>query len=544
MWQRYTERARRVLDLAQAEAAQSGNSYVAMEHMLLALAQEHDCVAARIIVRLGVPLERIQFEIESQTSRAGSSVGGSRDYSSRLKQAVDLAYEEARELKNHYVGTEHLLLGMLRTGDTLAARVLEKSGVTLERARRVLGEMQRAMDENQPRGAEPPSFLETLRSRIYELSSTSERLSNERVSNERLSPGPEAGGGAPLSRSEALRLLAARPIIDQGPGQIGDSIIFSVRLARTICAELTDLTAIDDLSADQAWALLSLARVLKKTLAVGKTAHSGLLAGKTLAMIFEKPSLRTRVSFETGMFQLGGHAVSLKPDDIALGKRESVADVAQNLDRMVDGIMARVFAHETVVELARSSRVPVISGLCDREHPCQALADLMTVWELRGELTGQKIAYVGDGNNVAHSLIRLGAKLGVHVVVATPEGYEPLPEVVESARRDAEASGGSVTITNDPAAACTGADVLYTDVWASMGQEDEAAARALIFTAYQVNEELARLAKPDYLFMHCLPAHRGEEVSAAVMDSPHSVVFDQAENRLHAQKAVLAVLLG
>ena len=532
MWQRYTERGRRVLDLAQQEAARLGDGYVAMEHLLLALVREHDCIAARMIVQLGVPLERVYAEIDGQTSSGQHSSNGGKGYSSRLKNAVDLAAEEARELKNHYIGTEHLLLGLLRTGDTLASRVLEKSGVTLERVRRMVADLQRNVDENQPRANGEPSFLETLRGRIHELSST---------------PGEpllEGNTETALTRTEAMRQLAERPIIDQKPGHIGESIIFAVRLARTVCAECRDLIAIGDLSTDQAWALLSLARVMKKTLAVGKTAHAALLAGKTLAMIFEKPSLRTRVSFETGMFQLGGHAVSLKPDDIALGKRETVADVSHNLERMVDGIMARVFAHETIVELAHHARIPVINGLCDREHPCQALADLLTVWEHRGGIAGQKIVFVGDGNNVAHSLIRLGAKLGAHMVVASPEGYEPLPDIVAEARQDAEASGGSVTLLNDPFQACEGADVIYTDIWTSMGQEEETIARAEAFAAFQVNGDMVARAKADYLFMHCLPAHRGEEVSAEVMDSPHSVVFDQAENRLHAQKAVLTILLG
>ncbi|MFN3649482.1 MAG: ornithine carbamoyltransferase [Armatimonadota bacterium] len=318
----------------------------------------------------------------------------------------------------------------------------------------------------------------------------------------------------------------------------------AVDLARQKCAGLRHLRGVEDLSRDQAWALLSLARVLKETAAFNRTAHRDILPGRTLAMVFEKPSLRTRVSFETGMFQMGGHAIYLGPSDISLGKRETVADVAHNLERMVDGVMARVFAHATVQELAANSRVPVINGLCDREHPCQALADLLTVWEQRGDIEGRKIAYVGDGNNVAHSLLLLGAKLGAHVAVATPKGYEPDAGIVSAAQAAARESGSSVQVTHDPREACAEADVIYTDVWASMGQESEAAERAQVFAPYQVNAALFEAARPDAVFLHCLPAHRGEEVAGEVMDGPRSVVFDQAENRLHAQKAVLAVLLG
>ncbi len=318
----------------------------------------------------------------------------------------------------------------------------------------------------------------------------------------------------------------------------------ALEAAREICGDLKHLRCIPDLGVEQAWALVSLARVLKATIKADKTAHARFLPQRKLAMIFEKPSLRTRVSFEAGMVDFGGHAIYLNPSDISLGKRESVGDVACNLSRMTDGIMARVFAHATIQELARHASIPVINGLCDLEHPCQALSDFQTIWEVRGGIAGQKVVYVGDGNNVAHSLMLLGAKLGAHVVVACPPGYEPKPEIVAMARQDAEATGGSATVTHDPRAACRDADVIYTDVWASMGQEAEAAERAKIFAPYQVNEALVAAAKPDYLFLHCLPAHRGEEVSGEVIDSPHSRVFDQAENRLHAQKAVLAVLLS
>ncbi|WP_029214850.1 ornithine carbamoyltransferase [Kallotenue papyrolyticum] len=269
------------------------------------------------------------------------------------------------------------------------------------------------------------------------------------------------------------------------------------------------------------------------------------LRGYTLAAIFEKPSLRTRVTFEAGMTQLGGHAIFLGPQDIQLGVRESIADVARNLSRWVQIIAARTFAHSTVTELAAWSRVPVINALSDLEHPCQALADFLTLQERFGQLQGLKLAYVGDGNNVAHSLLLMGALLGIDVAVAAPAGYAPRREILEQAQRLAERSGATISVTQEPREAVHGADAVYTDVWASMGQEHEAEQRRQIFASYRVTAELlAATGKPRTIFMHCLPAHRGEEVSAEVIDGPQSVVFEQAENRLHAQKALLLWLLG
>ena len=272
--------------------------------------------------------------------------------------------------------------------------------------------------------------------------------------------------------------------------------------------------------------------------------YSEMLKGKTLAMVFEKPSLRTRVTFDVGMHQLGGHAIYLSPAEISLGKRESVADVARNLERMVQGIMIRTFGHEIVEEMAALASIPVINGLSDFSHPCQALADYMTIIEIKGDLNGLKVAYVGDGNNVSNSLMFGAARLGVHIAVATPRGYEPAEQVIKWTNEQGRQTGCKLDVTNDPAAAASGADVIYTDVWTSMGQEAEAAERRRIFQPYQVNEKLFSHAKPDAIFMHCLPAHRGEEVSAGIIDSPRSVVFHQAENRLHAQKAVLLSLMG
>jgi len=296
------------------------------------------------------------------------------------------------------------------------------------------------------------------------------------------------------------------------------------------------LLTLADYTAEEALGFLELARSLRDEWRQG--GNRPLLAGKCLGMIFQKPSLRTRVSFERAMQHLGGTAMYLSPQEIQLGQRESVADVARVLSRYVELIMARVFAHADVVELAGSSRVPVINGLSDKYHPCQALADYLTVWDRLGRLDGVRLTYVGDGNNVAHSLMVGAAKLGVRITLACPHGYEPDEDVVEMARQ----AGGQVRIVPDPVEAVRGADAVYTDVWTSMGQETEAAKRRAIFAPYQVNAGLMANTDPRAIFLHCLPAHRGEEVTDEVMDGPRSAVFDQAENRMHAQKAVLASL--
>ncbi|MGC8836898.1 MAG: ornithine carbamoyltransferase [Anaerolineae bacterium] len=301
------------------------------------------------------------------------------------------------------------------------------------------------------------------------------------------------------------------------------------------------LLTIADLTPEEVRRVLDVAVQLKEEWKAG--GNRPILANKALGMIFQKPSLRTRVSFEMAMRHLGGHALYLSPDEIQLGKRESVADVARVLSRYVDGIMARVFRHEHLEELAAHSRVPVINGLSDYSHPCQAFGDMLTILEHKGRLKGVRLAYVGDGNNVAVSLMFASAKLGLHMTLGCPEGYEPPQKAVEIARA-AAVDGATLQITHDPRAAVAGADVIYTDVWTSMGQEAEAEARRRVFPPYQVNAALVALAKPDVIVMHCLPAHRGEEITDEVADGPHSVLFDQAENRLHAQKAILAILLG
>jgi ornithine carbamoyltransferase len=465
MWQRFTERARRVVFFAQEEAGRLGENCVSTEHLLLGLVRENDSLAARVLDRLNVSGVQIRSAVEKQVTRGEGRLGQDMQLTPGAKRVIDLAYDEARNLNNNYIGSEHLLLGLIREGDGLGSQVLAALGADLEKARRFVMEMQ------------------------------------------------------------------------LGKGSITQDLPAAANL------KSKDLVGIADLSQDELTAIFDMTRKLK-TKEISGADQRKLLEGKTLAMIFEKPSLRTRVSFETGIFQLGGQAINLQPSDIQLGKRETIADAARNLERMVDIIMARTFEHSTVTELAKYAKIPVINGLCDLEHPCQALADFYTILEHKGGFENLKMAFLGDGNNVSQSLMLLAAKVGMNFTLGCPEGYDPVPEVVSLALKDAEATGARIEITHDPIAAATGADVVVTDVWASMGQEEEAAERAKIFQPFQVSAALMSHAKPDAIFEHCLPAHRGSEVTDEVIDSPQSVVFDEAENRLHAQKAVMVLLAG
>lgn len=303
-----------------------------------------------------------------------------------------------------------------------------------------------------------------------------------------------------------------------------------------------DLLDVATMPPTQVLELLRLAHALKKK------QHRGiphrLLRGKTLGLLFQKPSTRTRVSFEAGMNQLGGHALVLPMGDIQLSRGETVADTARVLSRYLDGIVIRTYDHAIVEEWATEATMPVINGLTDHSHPCQALSDLLTIQELKGRLKGLSLAYIGDGNNVANSLIEAGAKMGMRVVIGCPSGYQPDQRVIDRARIDGQATGASIEVVENPLVAVKEADVVYTDVWISMGREREQARRLRILSPYQLNQRLLQRAKPDAIVMHCLPAHRGEEISADVLDGPQSVVIDQAENRLHMQKAILIQLLS
>ncbi|MCY3729013.1 MAG: ornithine carbamoyltransferase [Nitrospira sp.] len=333
--------------------------------------------------------------------------------------------------------------------------------------------------------------------------------------------------------------LLGRSIPD--PGAVGDG-------PRAVPSGATkDLLAVSDVSGSQIFRLFRITRELKATPRSGPA--SQWLSGLTLGLLFEKPSTRTRVSFEAGMHQLGGQALFLPSDTIQLSRGESLGDTALVLSRYLDGLVIRTFEQSTLEEWARHATVPVINGLTDLCHPCQALADLFTLMEVKESFTedafhGLKLAYVGDGNNVANSLIEAGAKVGMHVVIGCPPEYQPDPGIVEHSREEAGRTGATIEIVHDPGEAAENADALYTDVWTSMGQEREQTERLKVLTPYQLNEDLLRRAKPSAIVLHCLPAHRGEEITAAVLDGPQSVVLRQAENRLHVQKAILTEWLG
>jgi ornithine carbamoyltransferase len=303
-----------------------------------------------------------------------------------------------------------------------------------------------------------------------------------------------------------------------------------------------DLLSIHDLSIDEVYEILDLAKTLKEQLKRGEEHH--ILKGKTLGMIFQKSSTRTRVSFEVGIWQLGGMGLFLSANDLQIGRGEPVKDTARTLSRYLDGIMIRTFSHDEVKELAQYATIPVINGLTDLLHPCQALTDLLTIREHKGKLKGLKMAFIGDGNNMVHALMHACAKVGMDIAIATPKSYTADPAMIAEAIADAAATGSKITFYNDPFAAVKDADVLYTDVWASMGKEAEQVLRCRDFAGFQVNRKLLNAAKQDAIVLHCLPAHRGEEITDDVLESPQSVVFDEAENRLHVQKAIMALLMG
>jgi ornithine carbamoyltransferase len=301
------------------------------------------------------------------------------------------------------------------------------------------------------------------------------------------------------------------------------------------------LIEINDLSLEEIYQIFDLSRTLKEKLYTGEPHR--LLEGKALGMIFSKPSTRTRISFETGIYQLGGMGMYFNQNDLQLKKSESVSDTAKVLSRYLSGIMIRTFDHQDVIDLAKYGSIPVINGLTDLHHPCQVLTDLFTILEKRRTFKGLKLAYIGDGNNMAHSLLHGCSKVGMDITIASPGGYLPLKSIVDESMVNAKYMGSKIEITEDPIAAVKDADVIYTDVWASMGQEKEAADRRKKFIKFQVNNELVKHAKSDYIFMHCLPAHRGDEVTDEICDSPNSVIFDEAENRLHVQKAIMALVM-
>ena len=540
MWQRFTESARKVVFYAQEEVVYHGENYVSTEHLLLGLTRAEGCVAWRILARLGVAPGRVRAETERLIARGEAHTGQDMQLTPRAKRVIDLAYDEARALDNNYIGTEHLLLGLIREGEGLAGRTLAMLGVDLERTREEVVKLQAEPKPEAQESAEDAPAREPQPSAEAQVDAFAKAVVTFVEGYQASTP----GGPAPLSRPPApasrppapASPVAVRPSQRMAPPVRERSDLYDILGEARLRGR--DILGIEPLTAEELHLLLDVAARLKAH--KFDDTQTLFAKGQTLAMLFEKPSLRTRVTFEAGMTQLGGHAIYLEG---RLGVRETVPDVARNLDRWVDGIMARTFDHQAVLDLADYAGIPVLNGLSDREHPCQALADFQTLAERLGALPGLTLAYVGDGNNVAHSLLLLAAKVGTHFRLACPPGYGPDPALWQTALGFAAQSGAALTLTHDPGEGVAGADAVYTDVWASMGQEEEAAARAEVFAPFQVNAALMAGARPDALVMHCLPAHRGEEISADVLDGPQSVVFDQAENRLHAQKAILSLVL-
>lgn len=490
MWQRFTERARRVVFFAQEEAGRYGHGYVDTEHLFLGLLREEDSVACRILVRRGVNLNELQRTIVNAMKRGKGRNATQMQLTVRAKRVIDLAYDEARLLMNNYIGTEHLLLALVREGEGLASKTLVKSGVNLEQLREEVVALQENDVANR---SEPP-------------------------------PTQRHAAKNPVS-VEAVELR--KKITEDVAGWRNKS-----------CVSLFDV------STAQLEVLLEVAAGLK-ALDLARQMAVAWTYPRTLAMIFEKPSLRTRVSFEASMAHLRGHAINLSVSEIGLGTRESTEDVAGVLSRWVDVISARVFQHETVVELAKYATIPVINALSDAEHPIQAFADLLTMQEKCGALgNGLKLAYVGDGNNVLHALLLACAMVGIHVSAGCPEGYMPDSKYVDRAREIGQETGAIIEITTDPVQAVTGANAVYADVWTSMGQEAEREERLNLFAGYQVNDALMAHAKPDAIVLHCLPAHRGEEISESIMSKHGATIYEQAENRLHTQKALLMLIIG
>ncbi len=484
----FTRNGRKAMLWAQVEAMRRGDGYVESEHLLLGLLHGEETGALRLLHRMGLDETNVR---DAAAANLAPESAGNRIENSQLslvaKKIVAQARRETEDTGDDFVGTEHLLLAILRGGENHADGSEVSSGATLVA--------------------------------LTDLGVTYERAA-ETIRN--------------LAPEEGVQ-SSIRPPADPTPTETPKSAPRPKPVPGFLKGR--NLLSVNDLSTDEILALFELTRAIK----AGR--EFDVARKKTLALVFEKPSLRTRVTFGVAMTRLGGEHVYLGRDEIGLGHRETAADVARGLSRWVDAISARTFSDETVGELAAYATVPVINALSDREHPCQALADFYTILESRSDTRGMKFVYVGDGNNVAQSLMLLAPRLGTHFTLACPPGYEPNAEIIEQTKLMAQAHGTRFEITHDALTASDDADILYTDVWTSMGQEDQNAMRQTDFAGFQVGPDLIREAKDDVLVLHCLPAHRGEEIAAEVIDGPHSGVWNQAENRLHIQQALLAAVL-
>lgn len=573
--------ARRAMELAQDEATQQNADHIASGHLLVGLVRGHEGGASNILHAAGVQLSTVRAEIQAElagqhASERGedvsvdehvtlkrlpplvrSALGRTWDHMSyRARSAVEFALQEAAGLGDFLVTPEHLLSGLLKDKESGVMRVLARLKVP---ATDLIGEVESILPKHgDPRPVDHEMELRAVtRNSIAQAELAARAEGAGRVGTTHLLMGllsnPDTKAATLLLNKGVdlgtLRVLSAelhggpdgRPPIDLS--QL-DQLTLSQLIVRSRLKG-SSLLKISDLSATDVAIVFAVTDKLKmrKHRASLSDETATMHRGKTLALVFQKPSLRTRVTFEIAMTQLGGQAIHLGPEEIGVGEREAPADVARNLERWVSGIVTRTFTHKLAQDISEHSTVPVINGLSDLEHPCQALADLYTIRERFGDLKGRTLAWVGDGNNVCRSLMELCALGGVHMRIAAPEGYEPHGDYVEAARRAGAATGSSIDVFRDPKEAVKGADAVYTDVWASMGQEAETEKRRLAFADYQLNEELLAAAREDTIVLHCQPAHRGEEITSGAMDSANSAIFDQAENRLHVQKALLALML-
>jgi ornithine carbamoyltransferase len=530
-----SESSSKVITHAEQAVAKLHDLFLGTEHLLIALSQVSS-LASEYLADAGADTHTINKEIAHLQNAPEPSVitdeftPGDSPIHRVAQQIIQEGMQENAEAIYIEPTEDGVRVGLLAHGLVSEAMTVPKHIVVplLSRFRSMMN--MQAPEKSTAAGTIRASYRDEIYDLLVSFDSVElgDRLAMRILRCPALEPIPEVTVPAASIYSTVPSQRMAPPV---GPSPIGDVL-------NTHALRGRDIIGIEQLTVNEIMLILDVAARLKAN--KFDATQTQFAQGQTLAMLFEKPSLRTRVTFEAGMTQLGGHAIYLEG---RLGLRETVPDVAKNLDRWIDGIMARTFDHKTVTDLAENAKIPVINGLSDREHPCQALADFQTIGERKGRLRGLKLAYVGDVNNVAHSLMLMAAKLGTHFSIGCPSGYEPDPRLWKVGQECAAQTGATLVMTGDPTEAVAGADAVYTDVWASMGQEEEAAERAKIFAPFQLNAALMAFAKPDAIVMHCLPAHRGEEITGDVLDGPQSVVFDQAENRLHAQKAVLALVL-
>lgn len=575
----FARTARRAMELAQEEAMLESADHIASGHLLLGVLRCQEGGASHVLQNCGVHLVAVREEIRSEakggnggpagedggvaehkTTKAlpplvRSAIGRSWDHMSyRARAAVEAAMAAAAARGDTMVTPEHLLCGILQDDEGAAARALAQFGATVVPLKAPAAALLQRLGD--PRPVDRAMELRNTTTEVIAQAEMAARDAGDgQITTLRLLLGIMArheNAGTGLLLENGITLAALRKVSeDLHKDRAEQQVVHPSELANLTLSQLivrsrmkgANLSRISDLSPSDIASIFAVTDLLKSRRSRGADDTATLLSGKTLALVFQKPSLRTRVTFEIAMTQLGGRAIHLGPDEIGVGEREAPADVARNLERWVNGIVARTFKHEMIEAFVLNASVPVINGLSDLEHPCQALADLYTMRERYGDLKGLTLAYVGDSNNVTRSLMELAARTGVHMRVASPEGYHFDKAFLDEVAALGQANGAVIEAMVDPKQAVAGADAVYTDVWASMGQESEAILRKQVFADYQLNTELLSLAKPAAIVLHCQPAHRGEEISSDALDSANSAVFDQAENRMHVQKALLALMM-